>query len=65
MLEKEGMYQVAHILEEYGIDSKTDVSDLQQDDFSPLESRGFKTLHVKYTSSDCCDKEEVSDMICL
>jgi hypothetical protein len=34
VLEKQRLHQAAHILEKYGIDSETDVSDLDQDDFS-------------------------------
>jgi hypothetical protein len=30
LLEKEGLHQAAHILEKYGIDSQTDLSQLEQ-----------------------------------
>ena len=32
LLEKHGLHQGADILEKYGIDSKTDLSELEQDD---------------------------------
>ncbi len=38
--EEKGLYQVVDILEKYGICSETDVSELEQHDFSELESRG-------------------------
>ncbi len=37
LLEKPGLHQAAHILEEYGICSETDLSELDQHDFSELE----------------------------
>ena len=40
VLEKKGMHQETDILENYGIDSETDVSSvLDQDDFSKLVSQ--------------------------
>ena len=39
VLEKNGTHLVADILENYGIDSETDASVLDQDDFSKLVSR--------------------------
>ena len=36
VLEKKGLHQEAEILENYGIDSETDVSVLDRDDFSKL-----------------------------
>jgi hypothetical protein len=47
VLEKKGLCQVVDILENYGIDSETDLSVIDQDDFSKLVSRGLKPLHVK------------------
>ncbi len=51
MLENKGLLQVADILEKCGIASETDVSELDLDDckndFSKLESRGLKSLHIK------------------
>ena len=35
------------MLENYGICSETDVSELNEDDFSKLESLGLKPLEVK------------------
>ena len=55
MLEKKGLHQAAGILESYGIDSETDVSLLDRDDFYKLVSNGLKPmegkkLDVKYPS---------------
>ncbi len=47
MLEKNGLRLAEEILENYGIDSETDLSVLDQDDFSKLSSRGLKPLQVK------------------
>ena len=47
MLEKKGLHQAADILEKCGISSETDVSEVEQHDFSELESRGLKPLHSK------------------
>jgi hypothetical protein len=44
VLEKNGLGPVAAMLENYGIDSKTDFLVLDQDDFSKLASRGLKPL---------------------
>ena len=46
LLEKQGLHQAAYILEKYGIGSETDVSELDQDDCSNLESesRGLSPL---------------------
>jgi hypothetical protein len=41
VLEKKGLHQEAYILENYGIDSETDLTVL---DFSKLVSRGIKTF---------------------
>ena len=41
VLEKKGLHQEAGILENYGIDSETDVSLFDQDDFIKLVSRGL------------------------
>ena len=38
VLEKKGLHQVTDILENYGIDSETDVSVIDQDDFRKLVS---------------------------
>jgi hypothetical protein len=46
-LEKKGLHQAEEILENYGIDSETDVSVLDQDDLSKLVSRGLKHLDAK------------------
>ena len=47
VLEKKGLHQVAGILENYGIDSETDVSLLDRDDFSKLTSNGLKPMEGK------------------
>ena len=47
LLEKNGLRLVTDIFENYGIDSETDLSVLDQDDFSKLVSRGMKPLYVK------------------
>ena len=39
LLEKKGLHQEADVLEKYGIGSEIDVSELEQHDFSELESR--------------------------
>ncbi len=49
MLENKGFLQAVttDILEKCGIASGTDVSQLDPNDFSKLESRGLKSLHIK------------------
>jgi hypothetical protein len=44
VLEKNGLRLAVEILENYGIDSETDLSVLDQDDFSKLASRVLKSL---------------------
>jgi hypothetical protein len=44
VLEKNGLGPAAEILENYGIDSETDLFVLDQDDFSKLASRGSITV---------------------
>jgi hypothetical protein len=58
VLEKNGLSLAAEILENYGIDSETDLSVLDQDDFSKLASRGLKPLHVKKLECWCDDVRE-------
>ena len=53
VLEKNGLGPAAAILENYGIDSETDLSVIDQDDFSKLASRGLKPLHVKKLERWC------------
>ena len=43
-LEKKGLHQAAEILENYGINSETDVSVFDRDDLCKLSSRGLKPL---------------------
>ena len=53
MLEKNGLCPAAEILENYGIDSETDLPVLDQNDFSKLASRGLKPLYVKKLERWC------------
>ena len=46
MIEKKGLYQAAEILETYGINSETDVSMLDLDDFCKLVSGGLRPLEA-------------------
>ena len=46
VLEKRGLLQVEHILQQYGIGSVTEVSELEPDVFSELQTRGIKTFHL-------------------
>jgi hypothetical protein len=63
VLEKNGLCLAADIFENYGIDSETDLSVLDQD--SKLASRGLKPLQVK--KLECwCDavRERSENMLC-
>ncbi len=53
VLEKNGLGPAAGILENYGIDSETDLLVLDQDDFSKLASRGLKPLCAKKLERWC------------
>ena len=53
MLEKNWLGPAAAILENYGIDSETDLLVLDQDDFSKLASRGLKPLYAKKLERWC------------
>ena len=53
VLEKNGLGPAAAILENYGIDSETDLLVLDQDDFSKLSSRGLKSLYAKKLERWC------------
>ncbi len=46
VLEKKGLHQAAEILENYVINSETDVSVFDRDDFCKLASGGFKPLEA-------------------
>jgi hypothetical protein len=64
VLEKNGLGPAAAILENYGIDSETDLLVLDQDDFSKLSSRGLKPLHVKKLELWCESvRERVENML--
>ena len=58
VLEKNGLGPAAAILEDYGIDSETDLLVLDQDDFSKLASRGLKPLYGKKLESWCAAVRE-------
>ena len=53
VLEEQGLHQAAHILENYGIDSETDVSWLDQDDLRNLVSQGLKPMQLKKLERWC------------
>ena len=53
VLEKKGLHQAAGILENYGIDSETDVSLLDQGDLRNLVSQGFKPMQLKKLERWC------------
>ena len=52
-LEKKRLYQAAEILENYGINSETDVSVHDRDDLCKLASRGHKPLEAKKLQRWC------------
>jgi hypothetical protein len=61
VLEKNGLGPAVAILENYGIDSETDLLVLDQDDFSKLGSRGLKPLYTKKLENWCgavCERAE-------
>ena len=47
LLETQGLHQEAHILDNYGIGSATDVSELEKSDFIELEIRGMNPFQLK------------------
>ena len=47
VLEKKGLHQAAGILENYGIDSETNVSLLDQGDLRNLVSQGLRPMQLK------------------
>jgi hypothetical protein len=53
VVEKNGLGPAATILENYGIDSETDLLVLDQDDFSKLTSRGLNPLYGKKLEHWC------------
>jgi hypothetical protein len=53
VLEKNGLGPAVAILENYGIDSETDLLVLDQDDCSKLASRGLKPLYAKKLERWC------------
>ena len=61
VLEKNGLRPETEILENYGIDSETDLPVIDQDDFNKLVSRGLKPLYVKKLDHWCdavCERVE-------
>ena len=58
VLEKNGLGPAAEILENYGVDSETDLLMLDQDDFSKLACRGLKPLYVKKLERWCAAVRE-------
>ena len=54
VLEKNGLRLAADILENYGIDSETDMSLLDQDNLRNLVSQGLKSMQLKKLE-DWCD----------
>jgi hypothetical protein len=54
VLEEQGIHQAEHILENYGIDSETDMSLLDQDNLRNLVSQGLKSMQLKKLE-DWCD----------
>jgi hypothetical protein len=64
VLQKNGLGPAASILENYGIDSETDLLVLDQDDFSKLDSRGLKPLYAKKLERWCeAVRERVENML--
>ena len=66
-LEKKGLHQAAEILENYGINSETDVSVLDRDDFCKLASRGLKPLEAKKLQRKsflCCRMPTMATCCC-
>jgi hypothetical protein len=56
MFKKQGLHQVADILDKYGsygIGSVTDVSELKEHDFIQLEARGLKPFQLKKVKRWC------------
>ena len=53
VLEKKGLHQAAGLLENYGIDSETDVSLLDQGDLRNLVSQGLKPMQLKKLEHWC------------
>ena len=53
VLEKKGLDQAAWILENYGVDSETDVSLLDQGDLRNLVSQGLKPMQLKKLECWC------------
>jgi hypothetical protein len=60
VLREQGLHQVVHILENYGIDSETDVSLLDQDDFHNFVSHGMKPIQLKKLEN-WCDTVDVTN----
>ena len=53
LLQKQGLHQVADILDKYGIGSATDVSELKDHDFIELEVLGLKPFQLNKVKRWC------------
>ena len=53
LLQKQGLHQVADILDKYGIGSVTDVSELKDHDFIQLEALGLKPFQLNKVKRWC------------
>jgi hypothetical protein len=53
MFETNGLHHAPEILENYDINSETDVSILDRDDFCKMGSRGLKSLEAKKLERWC------------
>jgi hypothetical protein len=65
VLEKKGLHEVAGILENYGIDSETDVSLLDQGDLRNLVSQGLRPIQLKKRLMDFTMKQCLMDFWCV
>ena len=64
VLEKKGLHQAAGLLENYGIDSETDVSLLDQGDLRNLVSQGLNPMQLKKLEH-WCETVRVMDFWCV
>jgi hypothetical protein len=65
VLEKKGLHEVAGILENYGIDSETHVSLLDQGDLRNLVSQGLRPIQLKKRLMDFTMKQCLMDFWCV
>ncbi len=64
VLQKNGLGPTATILDNYGIDSESDLLVLDPDDFRKLVSRGLKPLHVLEFRNADCGLEHIHEASC-